>query len=604
MCGIVGYIGKRDNPQIGLSALKRLEYRGYDSAGMAVYNPGQKEIFCLKAKGRISELENKFSKSPFRGSPFIMHTRWATHGEPSEANAHPHRDCNNNIYLAHNGIIENYKELKQLLIKEGHKFTSDTDTEVIPHLIEHYFKNNLEEAVRMALKKIKGAYALAVIARDDPGKIVLGRLSSPLIVGLDGDEYWIASDQNAIAPFAKKVVFLEDNEIATITPKDIYILKDKQPQDLEIGAETIDKGRYPHFMLKEIMEQPESIGTPLKGRLLIDQGLAKLGGLDVVRDKLKEINRLNIVACGTARHACSVGEYMLEEYAGIPVEVEAGSEFRYKKQIFDKDTAVLVVSQSGETADTLEAIKEAKEKGLICLGIVNVVGSTIARETDAGIYNHAGPEISVVSTKAFTSQLVIFALLSLFLGRQRGMSLLTGQKIAGELSNIPDLMRQVLNQESQIKELAKKYKDFNNFMYIGRKYNFPIAKEGTHKIKETAYIHGEGMRAGELKHCELALIDKNFPTIAICPSDSVYGKMVSNIEEIKARKGPVIAIATQGNQEIKNLVDDVFYIPKTMEMLTPILSVVPLQIFAYYMAVLRGYDVDHPRNLAKSVTVE
>lgn len=608
MCGIIGYIGKKNNPQIGLSALKRLEYRGYDSAGMAVFNPEKQEIFCLKAKGKISKLEEKFSQARFSGVPFIMHTRWATHGEASEINAHPHCDCQKNIYVVHNGIIENYKELKQELIAEGHQFASETDTEVIAHLIEKYFKNNLEEAVRQALKKIKGAYALAVISRKDPEKIVVARLSSPLIIGIDNsqdqNEYWIASDPNAIAPYTKKVIFLEDDEMATITPKDIYILKNREPQDLEIKTEAVEKGGYPHFMLKEIMEQPESIETPLKGRLIIDQGLAKLGGLESVKEKLKEIERLNIVACGTARHSCSVGEYMLEEYAGIPVEVEAGSEFKYRKQIFDKKTAVLAVSQSGETADTLGAIKEAKEKGIMTLGIVNVVGSTIARETDAGIYNHAGSEISVASTKAFTSNLVVFALLTLFLGRQRGMSLVMGQRIAQELSKIPDLIRQILNQSEEIKELAKKYKDFNNLMYIGRKYNYPIAKEGTHKIKEIAYVHAEGLRAGELKHCELALIDKNFPTIAICPSDSVYEKMISNIEEIKARKGPVIAIATQGNEEIKNLVDDVIYIPKTLEMLTPILSTIPLQLFAYYVAALRGCDIDKPRNLAKSVTVE
>ena len=608
MCGIIGYIGKKNNPQIGLSALKRLEYRGYDSAGMAVFNPEKQEIFCLKAKGKISELEAKFSQARFSGVPFIMHTRWATHGEASEINAHPHCDCQKNIYVVHNGIIENYKELKQELIAEGHQFASETDTEVVAHLIEKYFKNNLEEAVRQALKKVKGAYALAVIARKDPEKIVVARLSSPLIIGVDTsqnqNEYWIASDPNAIAPYTKKVIFLEDDEMATITAKDIYILKNREPQNLEIKTEAVKKGGYPHFMLKEIMEQPESIEAPLKGRLIIDQGLAKLGGLESVKEKLKEIERLNIVACGTARHSCSVGEYMLEEYAGIPVEVEAGSEFRYKKQILDKKTAVLAVSQSGETADTLGAIKEAKEKGIMTLGIVNVVGSTIARETDAGIYNHAGPEISVASTKAFTSNLVVFALLTLFLGRQRGMSLVMGRRIAQELSKIPDLIRQILNQDAAIKELAKKYKDFNNLIYIGRKYNFPIAKEGTHKIKEIAYVHAEGLRAGELKHCELALIDKNFPTIAICPSDSVYEKMISNIEEIKARKGPVIAVATQGNKEIKNLVDDVIYIPKTLEMLTPILSTIPLQLFAYYVAALRGYDLDKPRNLAKSVTVE
>ena len=604
MCGIIGYIGKKNNPEIGLSALKRLEYRGYDSAGMAVYNPEKQEIFCLKAKGRISELEKKFSENSITGSPCIFHTRWATHGQVNSANAHPHCDCDKNIFLVHNGIIENYKQLKRLLSAEGHQFTSDTDTEIIAHLVEYYFENNLEQAVRQALKKIKGAYALAVIARKDPKKIVVARLSSPLIIGVGVNEYWVASDPIAIAPYARKVITLEDNEIATITQDDISVLKEKQLEDIEIEIGEASKENYPHYMLKEIMEQPESIGNSIKGRLIIDQGLAKLGGLEPIKDKLKEIERINIVACGTARHAGLIGEYMFEEYAGIPTKVESGSEFRYRKPILDKKTAVLAISQSGETADTIAAIKEAKQKDIMCLGMVNVAGSTITRETDSGVYNHAGPEIAVVSTKAFTSQLAVLALLTLFFGRQRNMSLVMGERIAREIFHIPELVKQSLENSDKIKELAEKYKNFNNFMYIGRKYNYPVAREGAHKMKETAYVHAEGLRAGELKHCALALIDENFPTIAICPTDSVYEKMVSNIEEIKARKGPVLAIATQGNEEIKDLVDDVIYIPKTLEMLTPILSVIPLQLFAYHSGVLRGCDVDKPRNLAKSVTVE
>ena len=613
MCGIAGYIGKNEAAPVLLESLKKLEYRGYDSAGLAVIDKNNK-INSIKVNGRINLLEKELRKNdPLGGSIGIAHTRWATHGEPSKKNAHPHSDCEENIWVAHNGIIENYKTLKEQLEKEGHKFKSDTDTEVISHLIEKYFKKNgqnLEEAVRQTLEKIEGAYGLAIIARDEPDKIIAVRKGSPLIIGLGQDEYFIASDPSAIIGYTRQVIYLDDEEMAIIEKDGFKVVgfdnieKEKIPQETEWDVKQIQKSGFSHFMLKEIMEQPESIETPLKGRLIIDQGLAKLGGLESVKEKLKEIERLIIVACGTARHSCSVGEYMIEEYAGIPVEVEAGSEFKYRKQIFDKKTAVLAVSQSGETADTLGAIKEAKEKGIMTLGIVNVVGSTIARETDAGIYNHAGSEISVASTKAFTSNLVVFALLTLFLGRQREMSLVMGQRIARELSKIPDLIRQILDQDTQIKELAKKYKDFNNLIYIGRKYNYPIAKEGTHKIKEIAYVHAEGLRAGELKHCELALIDENFPTIAICPSDSVYEKMISNIQEIKARKGPVIAVATQGNEEIKNLVDDVIYIPKTLEMLTPILSTIPLQLFAYYVAALRGYDIDKPRNLAKSVTVE
>lgn len=604
MCGIVGYIGNNNDIKIGLDALKRLEYRGYDSAGLAVFNSEKSEVLSVKAVGRISFLEKKIEELNLNlnGNPSIFHTRWATHGGVTDENAHPHWDCQRNIFLVHNGIIENYQELKEQLIKEGHKFISECDTEILSHLIEKYFQGNLEEAVREALRQVRGAYAICVISREDPQKIVAARLSSPLIIGVNGNEYLIASDQAAIVPYTRKIINLNDYEMATITPEKLSIFR--EPEEITFVSEEAEKGGYPHFMLKEIMEQPESLENTLRGRLVLETGQVKLGGLEQVKEKLKTVKRLFIVACGTSRHASLVGEYMLEEYAGIPTEVDSGSEFRYRKQILDKNTAAIFVSQSGETADTLAALREAKEKGTLTLGIVNAVGSSIARETDAGVYLHAGPEIGVASTKATTSQILTLALFALFLGRQREMALVMGQRIARELSKIPELTKKVLETAPKIQKLAEKYKDFNNLFYLGRKYNYPIAREGAHKIKEVAYVHAEGLRAGELKHCELALIDENFPTIAIVPSDSVYEKMISNIQEIKARGGPVIAIATEGNEEIKNLVDDVIFIPKTLEMLTPILSVIPLQLFAYYMGVLRGCDVDKPRNLAKSVTVE
>ncbi len=603
MCGIIGYIGKKQAMPILMDGLRKESYRGYDSSGIVVFD-AQNNATCLKAVGKLENLENKIQGQELKGEIGIGHVRWATHGEVTETNAHPHTGCQENIFVVHNGIIENYREIREKLIEKGHKFVSETDTEVVAHLVEHFFDGNLEDAVRKALKLVKGAYALAVVAKEDPNKIVVAKLSSPLIIGIGKDEYLVASDQNAIAPYAKKIITLEDNEVVTITPDDLCIIKEREPEDLEIETGKTEKGKYPHFMLKEIMEQADSIEMPLKGRVRFDQGLAKLGGLDQVSDKLKDIERINIVACGTAYLAGLTAEYMLEEYAGIPCEVDFGSEFRYRKPILNKKTVVLAISQSGETADTLAGIKEAKEKGVMTLGIVNAVGSTIARETDAGIYNHAGPEIGVASTKAFTSQLTVLALLALFLGRQRQMSLITGQNIARELLNIPALIRELLKSEAKIKELAEKYKNYKNFFFIGRKYNFPIACEGALKLKEISYIHAEGYSGGEMKHGPIALIDESFPTIALCPSDSVYEKMVSNIEEIKARKGPVIAIATEGNEKIKELVDDVIYIPKTLEMLTPILSVIPLQLFAYYTGVLNKCDVDKPRNLAKSVTVE
>jgi len=604
MCGIIGYSGKKNDPQIGLESLKRLEYRGYDSAGMAVFSPEKGRIFSLKSVGKIANLEERFSQIDISGSPFIMHTRWATTGRVNEVNAHPHSDCQGNIWLAHNGIIENYQELKKELIAQGHKFKSETDSEVVAHLIEKYWQGNLEQAVRQALKKVKGAYALAIIARDDPGKLIAARLSSPLLIGVGRNEYFVASDPTAIVFYTKKIINLGDNEIAVITQDDFFIFKERLPVKIDLEVKDSQKAGYPHFMLKEIMEQPASLEHSRRGRILKEQGKAKLGGLEDIKNELREIKRLIIVACGSAYHAGLVGEYMLEEYAGIPVEVDFASEFRYRKPILNKETAVLAISQSGETADTLSAIKEAKEKGALTLGIVNTVGSTISRETDAGIYNHCGQEIGVASTRAFTSQLEVLALLTLFLGRQREMSLVMGQRIAKEILALPDLVKKILDNKDQIKKIAEKYKDYPNFLYIGRKYNYPIALEGALKLKEISYIHSEGYGAGEMKHGPIALIDKDFPTIALAPADSVYRKMVSNIEEIKTRQGPVIVLTTEGNKEIEQIADEVIYIPKTLEMLTPVLSVIPLQLFAYYLGLARGYDVDKPRNLAKAVTVE
>jgi len=605
MCGIVGYISKDNNSkslQIGVEALKRLEYRGYDSAGFAFFDKNKKEIFCQKSVGKIAKLEEKIDSNLPSANPIILHTRWATHGGVTEDNAHPHFDCQKNIYLVHNGIIENYKELKEQLIKEGHKFNSETDTEVIVHLIEKFFQGNLEEAVRKALRLLRGAYGIAVIARNDPDKIVAARLGSPLLLGLGNNEYLVASDPAAVIAHTKKVIYLDEGELATITPDNFFI--QREPKEIEWELEDAQKGDYPHFMLKEIMEEPEAIENAIRGRLVEEEGVVKLGSLDSMAERLRRIKRLVLVACGTAGYATQVGRYMFEEYAGIPAEVDLGSEFRCRKSILDKNTAVVFVSQSGETADTLASLKEAKKKGNLTIGITNVIGSTQARETDAGFYTYSGPEIAVASTKAFIGQLTALALLTVYLGRQREMSLVTGKRIVSELRKLPDLAREVLKQAPKIKEIAEKYKDFKNFWFIGRKYNYPIALEGALKLKEISYLHAEGVGGGELKHGPIALIDEGFPTVALCPSDSVCEKMCSNLQEIKARNGKVLAIATEGNEEIKKIVDDVIYIPKTLEMLTPMLSVIPLHLFAYYVADFLGCDIDKPRNLAKSVTVE
>jgi glucosamine--fructose-6-phosphate aminotransferase (isomerizing) len=608
MCGIIGYISKNPNPlsiEIGIESLKRLEYRGYDSAGLAYWDDATDEIVSFKSVGRIANLESLVHKGNAHSSnPIILHTRWATHGEVSEENAHPHHDCKGNIWLVHNGIIENGRQLREQLEAEGHQFVSETDTEVLTHLIEKYYLDNLVDAVRKALRHVIGTYGLAVISRNEPDKIIAARLSSPLLIGVGNDCFYLSSDPIAIASYTKKVVYLDDGELAIITKDDFTIIREKIPEEIDTTIDQNEKAGYPHFMLKEIMEQPRILESSLKGRLDLEDGNAQLGGLQSIIKDLFNVRNIYIVACGTARHAGLLGELYIEELAGILCKTEAASEFRYKNPILSSNSAVLAISQSGETADTLAAIREAKTKKITTIGITNVIGSTQARETDAGVYTRAGIEIGVASTKAFTAQVLIMVLVALKLGRHHKLSISFGQEIVRELRRIPILVEETLKTNDTVLEIAQKYVGFNNFLYLGRKYSYPIAREGAHKIKETAYIHAEGCRGGEPKHCELALISEKFPSVCIVPNDSVYDKMISNIEEIKARKGPIIAIATEGNHEISSLVDDVIYIPKTLEMLTPILSIIPLQLFAYHMAVLRGCDVDKPRNLAKSVTVE
>lgn len=607
MCGIVGYVGKREAAPLLLEGLKRLEYRGYDSAGICVADGAKLSLH--KTAGRVDTLIELLQNKKF-GQYGIAHTRWATHGVPNTANAHPHGDCHGNIFVVHNGIIENYRELKAKLIKEGHKFTSDTDTEVLSHLIEKFYRNNLEQAVIKALKLVRGAYGLAIVAQGDPGKIVAVKNSSPIVIGLGDGEAIVASDASAILTHTKQVVYLDDGEIAVITGEGVSFTNlskeklSKKPELLDWDVASAQKEGYEHFMLKEIFEQPESLKNTLRGRLIEKEGLAKLGGLATVEKRLRNTKRLEIVACGSAYVAGLIGKNMIEEYAGIPVGVSLGSEFRYRKPVLDAETALLCISQSGETADTLASLQEAKRQGVLTLGIVNVVGSAIARETDAGIYTHSGPELAVATTKAFTSQLAALALLTLSLGRQRGLSLVMGTRIAKELKKLPAVITAILNLAPPIKKLAQKYHTSSHFYFVGRKYSYPIALEAAIKLKEVAYIHAEGQAAGELKHGPLALIDKDFPTFGIALKDSVYEKTISNLEEIKARGGPILAIATEGDQDILKITKDVVYIPKTLEMLSPILSVIPLQLFAYYCAALGGRDVDKPRNLAKSVTVE
>ncbi len=611
MCGIVGYIGHQSAVPLLIDGLRRLEYRGYDSAGVTVLSDGG--LVTRKTAGKIADLEAVIGngKAPL-GTIGIAHTRWATHGSPTTDNAHPISDCSGDFAVVHNGIVENAAVLRKELAARGHVFRSETDTEVIAHLIETAFTDSLEQAVRAALQRIEGAYGLAIMSSRDPGRIVVARHGSPLLLGIgENGEYFVASDAAAVLAHTRHVIYLDDGEMAVlaadgyrtmaITGGDIT----KEIQRISWDLAEIEKGGHPHFMIKEIFEQPETLRNTMRGRLLEAEGTAKLGGITFSNEELRTIGNITITACGTSWHAALIGEYMLEELVRIPVEVEYASEFRYRSPVVDRNSLVIAISQSGETADTLAALREAKARGAKVMGIVNVVGSTIARESDCGIYLHAGPEIGVASTKAFTSQVVALTLFTLMLGRVRGtIGLEEGREIVSALRALPDKVQQVVAQSERIRQLAETYRNASNFLYLGRGYNFPTALEGALKLKEISYIHAEGLPAAEMKHGPIALIDENMPVVIVAPNDSVYNKIVSNVQEVKARHGRIMAIVTEGNGDLGDLVDHRIAVPRTVEVLTPVLTTIPLQLLAYHVAVLRGCNVDIPRNQAKSVTVE
>ncbi|MBD3420052.1 MAG: glutamine--fructose-6-phosphate transaminase (isomerizing) [Chitinivibrionales bacterium] len=609
MCGIVGYIGDKDAYPILIEGLIALEYRGYDSAGIALVNESALTVF--KDKGKVDHLRTQMETQTKLGTLGISHTRWATHGAPSYKNAHPHTNGNDSLAVVHNGIIENFEILREKLKKEGITFKSETDSEVIAHLVGKYLTNgNLGAAVRRALQDIEGTFGIGVISRDNPDVLIGARRGSPLVVGIGEKEFFLASDASAIVRHTKKVIYLNDNNLIELarggyrtTTLDNRKISHKI-HNLEFDADSLAKGGYDHFMLKEIMEQTNTIKNAMRGRVLCDEGTARLDGLNLVLQELRQINRIIFVACGTSWHAALVGEYMLEELAGISVEVEYASEFRYRNPIIDPHTLVFVISQSGETADTLAAMREAQRKGATVLGICNVVGSSIARDTHGGVYLHAGPEIGVASTKAFTSQLTVISLLTLLLGRMRRLSHDDGVTIAGALEAVPRQVAKIFKQNDEIKTIAHIYAPHNNFLYLGRSYNFPVALEGALKLKEISYIHAEGYPAAEMKHGPIALIDKDMPSVVIALRDSVYDKVISNIQEVRARGGKIIAIATEKDKEIQKHAHHVIYVPKTIPMLSPLLSVIPLQLLAYHIAAIRGCEIDQPRNLAKSVTVE
>jgi glucosamine--fructose-6-phosphate aminotransferase (isomerizing) len=609
MCGIVGYIGSREAYPVLIEGLSALEYRGYDSAGIALVE--KTNLLVCKTKGKVEQLKALANKKVKKGTTLgIAHTRWATHGGPSQVNAHPHTDAANKIALVHNGIIENYAILKEKLIKEGIEFRSETDTEALAQLVGKYYKDDLVEAVSHALSEVEGTFGIAVIAKDNPDILVGARRGSPLVVGVGEGEYFLASDASAIVNYTKRVIYLKDSSLVVLNRQGHTIMDlDKKVvaheiHQIDYSAEAIAKGGYQHFMLKEIFEQPETVRNAMRGRLLVEEGAARLDGLNLVLQQLRQINRIIFVACGTSWHAALVGEHMMEEIAGVSAEVEYASEFRYRNPLIDSNTLVFVISQSGETADTLAALREAANKGATVLGICNAVGSSIARETHGGVYLHAGPEIGVASTKAFTSQLTVLALLALLLGRMRRISHDEGITIAKSLVEIPDQIKKILKQNDEILAIAKRYSKHNNFIYLGRSYNFPVALEGALKLKEISYIHAEGYPAAEMKHGPIALIDKDMPTVVIALKDSVYEKVLSNIQEVNARGGKVIAIATEGDKNIKKYAAHVIYVPSTIPMLSPLLSVIPLQLLAYHIAATRKCEIDQPRNLAKSVTVE
>jgi glucosamine--fructose-6-phosphate aminotransferase (isomerizing) len=612
MCGIVGYIGPNNCVPIILEGLKRLEYRGYDSAGIALVSDGK--VFVEKRAGKVRDLVNRMSShnGSLSANLGMGHTRWATHGEPNDINAHPHFDLYKEISVIHNGIIENYQAIKTKLLREGHTFVSATDTEVLAHLIGEMYKktNNLCAAVRFALAEVEGTYGLVVVSTHEPDRIIAARKGSPLILGIGNGENFVASDASAIVDHTRQVVYLEDGEVAevtrsgfrTMTIDDVTIQKDIQEVTFELSQ--IERGGYDHFMLKEIHEQPETIQNAMRGRLLVDEGDVKLGGLRDVMDKLLNARRIIITACGTSWHAGLVGEYMLEQIAKVPTEVEYASEFRYRNPVIGKEDVVFLISQSGETADTLAALREAKGKGATVLGIVNVVGSTIARESHGGVYVHAGPEIGVASTKAFTSQLTVLALITLMLARAKGMSRADGQVLSREIATLPSKVAHMLENTESIQALAEEFKNSRNFLYLGRGANFPVALEGALKLKEISYIHAEGYPAAEMKHGPIALIDENMPVVVVVPKDGIYDKVISNIQEVRARHGRIIAVANEDDHEIDAMAEFVIRVPRTYGFFGPILNIIPLQLLSYHMAVVRGTNVDQPRNLAKSVTVE
>lgn len=611
MCGIISYIGKRNALPIMIEALKRLEYRGYDSSGCGIIH--NENLLIKKKQGKIVELERSIpDPSQCIGTIGISHTRWATHGEPNEVNAHPHLDCTNKIAIVHNGIIENYKPLKDKLVALGHKFISQTDTEVVAHLVEEFYKTNkiLEEAVREAMKLVVGTYGLVVMSLYEPDKLIAVRKGSPLILGIGEDEYFITSDVGATIIHTKKVIYLQDNELCSITRSgfDLTTLDKKNVQPListiDWDISTIEKGDFKHFMLKEIYEQPITIENAFRGRIDEINSTARLGGLNLSIGELTKIKNIHLVACGTSYHSGLIGKYIIEDLARVPVHVEYASEYRYRNPIIPDDTLVFVISQSGETADTLAALREAKAKGALVMGITNVVGSSIARESDGGTYIHAGSEIGVASTKAFTSQVTILILLAIFLGRMRNLSAIQGLEYTRELEKIPSKVQSIFQQNDKIKEIAKSISASPNALYLGRGVNYPVALEGALKLKEISYIHAEGYPAAEMKHGPIALIDENLPVIIIATKDPLYDKVYSNIQEVKARKARIITIATEGDALLESISDHIIYIPDTKTNLQPLLTVIPLQLLAYHVAYQRGLDVDQPRNLAKSVTVE
>jgi glucosamine--fructose-6-phosphate aminotransferase (isomerizing) len=608
MCGIIGYVGDREVVPLLIQGLKRMEYRGYDSAGIALLN--SEGIFVKKDKGKVSDLEANLGSVRVDSHIGIGHTRWATHGVPNTVNAHPHTDDKEFIVLAHNGIIENYETLREELTRSGHKFRTDTDTETVAHLIAEVYNGDFLSSVCKALRLVRGAYGLVIMCAKEPEQIVAARLGSPVIVGHGKGENFVASDLAAFVEFTRDVTYLGDGEVALIT-KDKIVHKtladellSKKIEKISFDIEQIEKGGYPHFMLKEIHEQPRTIEDAMRGRLLVDEGTTRFGGMREHDTEFAGAKRAIFVGCGTSWHAALVGEYLFEEMAALPVEVEYASEFRYRNPLLDQNTIVFAISQSGETADTLAAVREARCRGATVFGICNVVGSSIARETDAGVFLHAGPEIGVASTKAFTSQISVLTMLALSLGRRRHISAADGRRFIEELRSIPAKVGRILSRSEEIRRIAQQYKNHRNFLYLGRGVNFPVALEGALKLKEISYIHAEGYPAAEMKHGPIALIDDDMPIVFIAIRDGTYEKILSNISEVRARRGRVIAVATEGDSEIAARVDHVIYVPETHPMLTPLLTVIPLQLLAYHIAVIRGCNVDMPRNLAKSVTVE